>query len=273
MFKLLLFDVDGTLVDEGSNDVSRLLIDKLVEIMNLGIHVVIASGRGYANLSYVFEDLIPQAYFLADNGTKIYHRGEQIHCEAMDDGLVLELLDELEPLPDLSPLFSGPAETLFGVQRWILPELEEFKSQGWERNLEIVTDYGEIPKPVTKVSCFSSQLASHYANELRPAWQDRFEVVVGGEVWLAFMKPGTGKGTTLRILQDMLDLEPSNCVAFGDQENDISAFLACGTAFATKDAGEDVKRAAERVLPHSIDHGVMRAIEDMQKSGQLPSLC
>lgn len=273
MFKLLLFDVDGTLVEEGSNQLAQVLIHKLEELMNLGVHIVIASGRGYANLSTVFESLIPKAYFLADNGTKIYHKGEQIYCEAMDDDLILELLEALEPLPDLSPLFSGPAETLYAVDRWVLPELEEFQSQGWERVLESKSDYAEIPKPVTKISCFSRSLASHYAETLRPEWQDRFEVVLGGEFWLAFMKPGTGKGKSLRILQKRLGLEADDCVAFGDQENDVSAFQACGTAFATKDAEERVQRAAERVLPDSLDRGILRAIDDMQKAGQLPSLC
>ncbi len=270
MFKLLLFDVDGTLVEEGSNLVSPSLIEQFVEIMNRGVYIVIASGRGYANLSTVFEPLIPKAYFLADNGTKIYHRGEQIYCEAMDDELVLDLLDTLEALPDLSPLFSGPAETLYAVDRWILPELEEFKSQGWERMIESVSSYEEIPKPVTKVSCFSSSRATRYAEMLRPTWQDRFEIVIGGEVWLAFMKPGTGKGRTLRILQEILNLEPTDCVAFGDQENDISAFLACGTAFATKDAREHVQRSAERVLPEPLHLGILRVLKDMQTSGQLP---
>jgi len=65
--------------------------------------------------------------------------------------------------------------------------------------------------------------------------------------------PGTNKGTGLRSVADLLDLDPGAFVAVGDSENDAAAFEVARHAFAVANADDTARAAADEVLdaPHA----------------------
>ena len=70
---------------------------------------------------------------------------------------------------------------------------------------------------------------------------------------------GGGKGSGARAMLDYLGISTDKAVAFGDSENDIALFKACGTSVAVGAATEAAKAAATYVTDDIDDGGLYRA--------------
>ena len=54
MIKLIVSDVDGTLVQDGSPSVNPQVFDTILKLREKGIQFVIASGRPWASVEHAF---------------------------------------------------------------------------------------------------------------------------------------------------------------------------------------------------------------------------
>ena len=92
MIKLIASDLDGTLLQNGSqklNDETCGLIEKLME---KGIIFVPASGRQYANLQRLFAPIADRLGYICENGCLSFFQGELLHKDVMDRATGQELL-------------------------------------------------------------------------------------------------------------------------------------------------------------------------------------
>ncbi|MFW5939657.1 MAG: phosphoglycolate phosphatase [Halolamina sp.] len=72
--------------------------------------------------------------------------------------------------------------------------------------------------------------------------------------------PGVSKGTALTGVAEILGHEPSEFVAIGDSENDVSTFDVVGDSYAVGNADESAKRAADHVLDREHIDGTLDAL-------------
>ena len=77
--------------------------------------------------------------------------------------------------------------------------------------------------------------------------------------------PGVEKGVALREVAEILGREPSEFVAVGDSENDVSTFGAVGDSYALANADEAAKRAAENVLDVGYADGTLAVLESLRE--------
>lgn len=75
------------------------------------------------------------------------------------------------------------------------------------------------------------------------------------------MAPGCGKGTAVAWLADRLGVRTEDCMAFGDNTNDLSMLSAVGWPVAVDNAVDELKAAARIVAPDSAQDGVAQVIE------------
>ena len=71
---------------------------------------------------------------------------------------------------------------------------------------------------------------------------DEIKVVTSGNIWIDFITPGTNKGTALQSLLDVLHIRPEECIAFGDQYNDVEMLQLAGTSYSMKNAAPGMSR-------------------------------
>lgn len=77
MIKLIISDMDGTLLnnnDEIHTDFEEILKD----LTSRGILFCVASGRQYYNLLDKFREVQEQIVFVAENGTYVVYKGEEL---------------------------------------------------------------------------------------------------------------------------------------------------------------------------------------------------
>ena len=76
--------------------------------------------------------------------------------------------------------------------------------------------------------------------------------------------PGVEKGEGLVAVADLLDIDPSEFVAVGDSENDVSLFETAGTAYAVANADDRALAAADRVTDDGYFDGTRSVLEALE---------
>ena len=79
--------------------------------------------------------------------------------------------------------------------------------------------------------------------------------------FLEVMHKSATKGNAVRFLEDYFHVKMEECVAFGDNFNDISMLEAAGTGVAMGNACGEALNAADYVTASVDDDGIRKALE------------
>ena len=72
-------------------------------------------------------------------------------------------------------------------------------------------------------------------------------MVTSGHVWIDFIVPDCNKGTALMQLMELFSVKPEECIAFGDQYNDVEMLEAAGKSYAMSNAAPGIAEYADYV--------------------------
>ena len=75
--------------------------------------------------------------------------------------------------------------------------------------------------------------------------------------------PGVEKGDGLVAAAELLDLDPTDFVAIGDSENDVSLFETAGDSFAVANADDRARAAADTVLDERYFDGTLSVLDSL----------
>ena len=70
-------------------------------------------------------------------------------------------------------------------------------------------------------------------------------VVTSGNIWVDFIAPNANKGSSLLALLDHLGITREECIAFGDQFNDIEMLEIAGKGYAMTTCAKGVEAYAD----------------------------
>jgi HAD superfamily hydrolase (TIGR01484 family) len=100
---------------------------------------------------------------------------------------------------------------------------------------------------------------------------DEATIVGGAFDWfLEVLDPQVHKGYGLARMCEYLDVPLSECIAMGDGANDLEFLQMAGLGIAMKNARDIVKEHADMALEWTnVEHGVMRALERLDRDGKL----
>lgn len=84
MIKLIVTDVDGTLVEDGFTNVDPRLFDTILKLREKGIQFAVASGRPWASVERTFEPVKKKVFYISNNGSYIGCYGRSLYVYAMD---------------------------------------------------------------------------------------------------------------------------------------------------------------------------------------------
>ena len=100
MIKLVVSDIDGTLLKEGTDQINPEMFDAIRQMRERGILFAASSGRQYASMRHVFEPVANDMIFIAENGSNVMCRGKNMSCDYMDQSVAEELLQYLHEQGD-----------------------------------------------------------------------------------------------------------------------------------------------------------------------------
>jgi len=258
--KLIVSDMDGTLLRSNHqlspefNAIHQQLIAK-------NIHFVPASGRQFYSIASYFEEHKNDMAIIAENGTYVTYKGDEIFVDELDKEIVKEIILETRKIPGANLVLAGKnAAYVESKDSNFLSFFQNFYSKNVKVNDLLSIENEQFIK-----------IAIHHADgsaeNLYPHFK-RFEkynlnVVISGELWMDMMNNGTNKGKALAELQANLGISKEQTIVFGDYMNDIEMLKLAKYSFAMQNAHPSVKDVANYEAPSNDNDGVVQILKHL----------
>ena len=266
--KMIGLDLDGTLLTDKKEltDRTKAALRRAIE---LGITVLVASGRPWMGVPEELRNFPGMRYALTSNGARI--------IDTKDDRVIEEHL--LSPELALKALaVCGKYDTLQEVYfdgQGYAPEDQMAYVEKYHRNPSMCEYMRKTRLPVKDIRKLVEQenrgldkVQALFADmdERETAWKELeqekgLELVGSLQYNIEINAAGVNKGTGLVNLGRMLGIRRKEIMAFGDGDNDIAMLREVGFGVAMANADEQVKAAADYITLSNEEEGVAEAIE------------
>ena len=278
MVRLVLCDMDLTLVPRGRQTVTEVALEAFRDLRALGVRVGPASGRGIHDLRTLFaesDECLDTA--VASNGCIVRLDGRTIAEHPVDQEELKRVLELVAPLPDTF-LTVDNEEGHIALGSSYDEVREHYRD--WPGFDMLVRD--ELPAgPVLKANVCMPRHARDAEERhrngaliagLRAACPHTDFCLLGGHV--ADMTPrGVSKATGLLELVEAAGLSLDEVLVFGDSENDEEIMRAVPGSVAVENAIPKVRELARYHVGRCEDDSVAHALADLaraMKEGKRP---
>lgn len=236
MIKLIVSDIDGTLIPYGASALDAELFERIRLLREKGILFCPASGRQYHSLRTLFAPAADEIGFLCENGAVVFGPGAEDSAPVLSKTVMprsdaLALARAILDTPGCDVLISGQNTSyVCACGQDLVDDL-----RGRLGNIvRVVDDPAEISEDIIKVSAFCPGGTDAPAKALMAPWGEPYHMAVAGPVWLDFTLADKGAG--LQGLCTALGVPLSAVAAFGDNWNDVPMLETAGTAYIMADA-------------------------------------
>ena len=106
----------------------------------------------------------------------------------------------------------------------------------------LVSDFSEIQEDILKVAVCDLSGIEHSKEHFFKRWGNEAAAVVSGSLYLDFMDLKVSKGNAMKQIQQSMNILPEECMAFGDNYNDIPMLDSVGHAYVMEKAVDDIKK-------------------------------
>ena len=230
--KLIACDLDGTLLLNGAQELKPETCGLIRQLYDRGILFFAASGRQYTNLQRLFEPVQDLIGYLCENGCVGFYHGKRLFKEHLDWHLGQELIKAIQETEGAEVLLSG--ETVSYLQ----PKNQKYyyHMRDVVRNdIVLVPDILQTEEEYMKISVYEE------GGIQEERFGSRCTVVTGGNVWLDMMPLHVNKATGLQKILALLSISPNECMAIGDNDNDLEILKLVGFPVSVSSAKQSVR--------------------------------
>lgn len=254
--KLIVLDLDGTTLNS-SNVIPENLKELLISLIKMGTcRVVLASGRSISSMKTLAYNLGLTAPLVTLNGGVII---DPITREVYNEkNLPMNIYKEsLHILKMLSINFV--VFTNFGVYADKPSEITDILVKYTENEIKWAKDYTSIKNPV-KILFIPKSKESNAELKKQTSFLN-IDIIESGFSFTEIVPKSVNKGSALKIVANMLNIDSEDIIAFGDNENDIEMLQFAGTGVAMGNAPDHVKMEADIVTDTNDNDGVYKILK------------
>ncbi len=238
--RLIASDLDGTLLHNGSQEVSKEIITYIKELSNNGILFVAASGRQYTNLRRLFSPVQDDIAYICENGALVMYQNQIISKSCIDRTIGLQLMEDIMGKGDCELLLSGQSTSYLQPKN---SYFAYFLEHIVHNNVTIVEDFHTVEEPFYKISIYEEAgVAKNSGPYFIDKWGSTLKTTISGFEWLDFTHPDTNKGGALLSLCNHLNITTDQTMAFGDNYNDIEMLTTAKYGYVMEGANDDIKK-------------------------------
>lgn len=255
MYEMLVLDLDGTTLNN-NHSISKKNIEGIRRCKDLGIKVIVASGRSDKSLHQYIKKLdIQEYYHISNNGGMIFHlNGEKMNIPSMDKELVEHIRDNLERL-NIEFTCSNADGIYYTKKGSIL--VQEMCSHG-EDPPQYVSNIDKVDGIFKYVTYCDSEEKYERVKELNIKGMKVFRT---SHHFVEIMSNDINKYTAISSLVQKYGVPNDKIIAIGDSENDIPMLSGVGFGIAMANAKDEIKSASKHVSPWTNEeNGVAKII-------------
>ena len=265
-YKLLVLDVDGTLLNN-AKEISKRTLSALLKVQHMGVRIVLASGRPTYGLMPLAQAL-ELGHF---GGFVVSYNGCQI-IKAENGEILFERRINPEMIPYLEKkankngfsiftyhddtLLTNDSENLYVRREAQLNNLKIIKEEQFSTAIDfapckcvLVSDDEEALRG----------LEEHWKRRLAGA----LDVFPSEPYFLEVVPCGIDKANTLGALMEQLGVAREEVIAIGDGVADVTMLQLAGVGIAMGHSQDSVKRCADYVTASNEEDGVAQAVEKL----------
>ena len=265
-YKLLVLDVDGTLLND-EREISKRTLAALLKVQQMGVRIVLASGRPTYGLMPLAKTLELGNY----GGFVLSYNGCQI-IKAQNGEILFERRINPEMLPYLEKKARKNGFAIFTYHDDTLitdsPDNEYIKNEALLNNLKIIRE-DEFSTAIDFAPC-KCMLVSDKEKALiglEQHWEKRLAGTLDAfrsePYFLEVVPCGVNKANTLGALLEHLGVTREEVIAVGDGVCDVTMLQLAGMGVAMGHSQDSVKVCADYVIASNEEDGVALAVEKL----------
>jgi Cof subfamily protein (haloacid dehalogenase superfamily) len=258
--KLLLADVDGTLVNQ-NKELTPRAIEAVRKLDEAGVIFAITSGRPPRGMAMLIEPLNVRTPIAAFNGGLLVNRDMSVIEQRVLPG------DLVVPVTDVMESFSLDVWLYSGAD-WYVPKADgpHVAREGWTVKFEpkVMTDgVNGLTANVAKLVGVSDDAGAvtRATSAVHDKFGDHVTAATSQPYYLDVTHPQANKGAVARYLAASYNLQPEDIATIGDMPNDVLMFAHSGLSIAMGNASPEVKRCARRVTTSNEEEGFANAVD------------
>ncbi|OWY39131.1 hydrolase [Xenophilus sp. AP218F] len=261
VYRFIASDLDGTLLD-AHHAVNSLTAETLQALAGQGVQFAIATGRHYLDVKSIRQTLGVSAHLITSNGARVHDPDDRlIHSQDIDAELVRSIAQ-----PEFA---DGVILNFYLDEGWLIDQpsqalldMHQDSGMGY-RVCDLARHDGAGVCKVLYIGPHQHLLGIE--RRLRARYGDRLYITFSLEHCLEVMAAGVSKGHALELVLGRLGIPASQCLAFGDGQNDVELLQAAGHPRVMANAHP---RLAERLpqarrIGHHADSGVARHLRQL----------
>ena len=265
-YKLLVLDVDGTLLND-EREISKRTLAALLKVQQMGVRIVLASGRPTYGLMPLAKTLELGNY----GGFVLSYNGCQI-IKAQNGEILFERRINPEMLPYLEKKARKNGLAIFTYHNDTLitdsPDNEYIKNEALLNNLKIIKE-DEFSTAIDFAPC-KCMLVSDKEKALiglEQHWEKRLAGTLDAfrsePYFLEVVPCGVNKANTLGALLEHLEVTREEAIAVGDGVCDVTMLQLAGMGIAMGHSQDSVKVCADYVTASNEEDGVALDVEKL----------
>ena len=269
--KLIALDMDGTLLNEHGL-LAEESKEALMQAMEQGVHVVIATGRVFSALPQDVVTVPGIQYAITSNGANIIRLkdNETIYSNLIDGSKLDDIMDILEDETIMKEVFY---DHQVYAQKSCLEHLEDYGIRTEKSQRYTLTTRQPVEDTLALILENRDKLENInllFGNEERrqQVWKrlDAVEGITACSSMPYNLEIGgatTSKAAALDALGEILGVTKEQIMACGDSSNDAAMLRHAGISVAMGNAEDEVKAESLMVTKTNKDHGVAYAIREL----------
>ena len=252
--KMIIFDIDGTLVDNKDHTIHQSTIDTLKKLKENGHELVIATGRHFP-LLFNIEILKPLInHYILINGQQIRCNGKIIY-------------NDIFSLDDLKRLLKGFDEAHIpygcvssdGVYVNERNESVDYAYSLFGLEMPEIDKQYYLKEDIYQIWCFGN---NDEVNEFKKDYPE-FDFISWGKYGFDVLPHGRTKAKSLKILADYLGIDMIDTIAIGDGLNDVEMIKEAGYGIAMGNSSDVLKASADYVTDDVSNDGLYKAFKHL----------
>ncbi len=241
MYKLIISDLDGTLVDSNKN-ISSFTKKVIDQIQEKGIEFVIATGRSYKGAKKIADILNLKTEIICNNGASIYDaHGNLIFQKLIDKKVARNIYEKIK---NTDSIFFASYEDKIFIDQGRIDESREFLLNPPENAIEVTSDN------IEKFSFEKIVILNKNHNILEEFTKELGDVkeiksFISQDYFLDIVHYESSKGIALEFLAQLKNINLEETLAFGDAFNDYEMLKVAGKGIVMANGYNDLKSEFE----------------------------
>lgn len=243
MIQAIFFDIDGTLVPHGKDDMPESTKKALYALRKKGVKLFIATGRPSNSIDHV-KKMFDFDGFLTSNGQYCFNNETLIFEKYISKDSIKELIPYVEE--NNLPVLYATLEDCYKTS---------YLTHHFDNNRPLVNYETLLKQDIVQIMAYidkkdDDEFLTHLPNCKSVRWSPIFADIIPSE-------GGKDKGIDKMI--EYYNIPINNVMAVGDGENDTTMLKHVPNSVAMGNANNEVKKHASYITSHIEDDGILNA--------------